>query len=406
MSNIVIENLNTQPLHEQKLEIVERKGLGHPDYICDSLMDKVSVNLCSEYLKKLGYILHHNTDKGMLVSGKVKGELGGGNIVDPMLLVFGDRATFEADGVEFDIENIVTSTAKEWFSENLRFVDPSQIKYQIELKSGSSELTDIFRRKKENEVLGANDTSAAVGFAPSTFTEWIVHETEKHLNSSTFKKEYPESGEDVKVMGVRNNNNIHLTVAMPLIDSYIKSEDEYFKRKNEIMNEIDEFVSKYAETENNLPSTSISFNTLDEPGKGLNGIYTTVTGTSAEDADCGQVGRGNRVNGIIPLNRPSSAEAAAGKNPVSHVGKIYNALSHRIAYKIYNEIPDVSEAYVWLLSDIGKPIDAPRMATTQISMEAGTLDSVKAEVHEVINSELENIQQFCMELAKGKIPLY
>jgi len=342
----------------------------------------------------------------MLVSGKVNAKMGGGEIINPMLLVFGDRATFEVEGVEFDIENIVTSTAEKWFSDNLRFVDPSQIEYQIELKSGSSELTDIFRRRKKGEVLGANDTSAAVGYAPFTFTEWIVHETEKYLNSSTFKKEYPESGEDVKIMGVRNDNKIHLTVAMPLIDRFVNSENEYFRTKHEILNEIEDFVSKYAETECNPLFTSISLNTLDEPGRGLNGIYTTVTGTSAEDADCGQVGRGNRVNGVIPLNRPSSAEAAAGKNPVSHVGKIYNALSHKIAHRLYNEIPDISEAYVWLLSDIGKPIDNPRIATTQISVDGGTFDSVKNEVHEVIDSELENIQQFCMELAKGKVPLY
>ena len=63
--------------------------------------------------------------------------------------------------------------------------------------------------------------------------------------------------------------------------------------------------------------------------RGAGGMYLTVLGTSADGADGGQVGRGNRVNGLISLHRPMSTEAAAGKNPVSHVGKIYNLLAHR-----------------------------------------------------------------------------
>ena len=141
---------------------------------------------------------------------------------------------------------------------------------------------------------------------------------------------------------------------------------------------------------------TVSLNTLDIPGRGLQGIYTTVTGTSAEDADGGQVGRGNRVNGIIPLNRPVSSEAAAGKNPVSHTGKVYNLLSHRIAAQIYSKVPDISEVYVWLLSEIGTPIDQPQIATAQLVMKKGSASEVEKEVAEVMEKELENIQAFSM----------
>jgi S-adenosylmethionine synthetase len=109
------------------------------------------------------------------------------------------------------------------------------------------------------------------------------------------------------------------------------------------------------------------------------------------------------VNGIIPLNRPVSSEAAAGKNPVSHVGKIYNVLSHRIANEIYLNVPDIREVYVWLVSQIGEPIDLPKIAAAQVIMERGDVDSVRDEINEVIDRELANIQAFCMELAKGKI---
>ncbi len=85
------------------------------------------------------------------------------------------------------------------------------------------------------------------------------------------------------------------------------------------------------------------------------------TNKTAENAESGQVRRGNRVNGIIPL-RPVSSEAAAGKNPVSHVGKINNVLSHRIANEIYVNVPGIREVYVWLLGQIGEPIDLPKIA--------------------------------------------
>jgi S-adenosylmethionine synthetase len=398
MRNIEIEELGATPITERKVEVVERKGLGHPDYICDSIMNQVSVELSKEYISRFGAVMHHNIDKGMLVAGEVKTKFGGGVILKPMRIIFGDRATFEVEGEFIDVNKIAIDTAKQWLRDNMRFVNPDLIEYQVEIASGSAELTDIFKRK--NAILGANDTSAAVGYAPMTPTETIVLETEKYLNSPGFKERFPESGEDIKVMGLRIGKELQLTVADPLVDMFIESERGYFQKKDELLEEIKTFVSERAELR-----TSVYLNTLDREGRGMGGIYLTVTGTSAEDADSGQVGRGNRVNGIIPLNRPVSSEAAAGKNPVSHVGKIYNVLSHRIASEIYMNVPDLKEVYVWLLSQIGEPIDQPKIAAAQVIMEKGSIKSVEKEINEVINKELANIQEFCMELAYGKIPV-
>lgn len=409
MRNIAIEELKATEIYRQKVEVVERKGMGHPDYICDAIMEQISVNLSQKYLETFGTILHHNIDKGMLIAGEVEGKFGGGRVVSPMRLIFGDRATFEANGIEIDVPGLAINTAKEWFSDNLRFVDPESLYYQVELKRGSAELTDIFTRG--GEILGANDTSAAVGYAPLSPTERLVFECERYLNSRKFKKQYPESGEDIKVMGLRHRENMHLTVAMPLVDVFVESEEDYFKKKIELHERIEEFAARFAEKERGefeacmcLKPTA-SLNTLDIPGRGMKGIYTTVTGTSAEDADSGQVGRGNRVNGIIPLNRPVSSEAAAGKNPVSHIGKIYNLLSHRIAARIYMEVPEVSEVYVWLLSEIGSPIDQPQIATAQLIMKKGNLSDVEKEAAEIVENELENIHALSMELAAGKCPI-
>ena len=401
MRNMLINGLNQTPIEKQKLEIVERKGLGHPDSICDAIMDQISVRLSRAYLEKFGAIMHHNADKSLLVAGEIETIFGGGLVKKPMLLIFGDRATFEVDGVSLPIEEMTIQTAKEWFKKNLRFVDPEKhVRYAVELQPGSSELTDIFRRK--GIILGANDTSAAVGYAPMTKTENIVLETERYVNSKDFKKRFPESGEDVKVMGLRRGANLNITIAMAFVDRFVESEKDYFRRKAELLEEIKTFVKEKAYFEN----VTVDLNTLDVKGRGIGGVYLTVLGTSADGADSGQVGRGNRVNGVIPLNRPVCSEAAAGKNPVSHVGKIYNLLTHKIANSIYEQVPGIEEVYIWLLSQIGKPIDQPAIAAAQVVMTSGSsFEHVQKEIEEVVDSELENIEQFCEDLAYGKIPI-
>jgi S-adenosylmethionine synthetase len=401
LRNIIVERLRQTPLEEQRLEIVERKGLGHPDYICDAVMEQISLRLSMEYLEKAGTILHHNVDKSLLVAGQSEIRFGGGFVKQPMLFVFGDRATTDFNGTKIDVGEIAVNVAKEWFKKNMRFVDPERhVKYQVELKPGSAGLVDIFKRR--GKVLGANDTSAAVGYAPMTRTEEIVLKTEQFLNSKEFKHRFPESGEDIKVMGSRNNNNLNLTISMAFVDRYISSEEEYFAKKAKILEEINKFVRSNTDFGN----INIQLNTLDVRGRGVGGVYLTVLGTSADSGDSGQVGRGNRVNGLISLNRPFCSEAAAGKNPVSHVGKIYNVLTFRVAQHVYEEVPELEEVYIWLLSEIGRPIDQPAIAAAQVVMkENSSIDEVRSKIAAVLEYELENTDKFCMELAQGKIPI-
>lgn len=396
--NIIVEEFNQVPLEEQRLEIVERKGLGHPDSICDAILDRVSVELSSEYLKKFGMIMHHNADKSLLVAGEVETRFGGGRVRRPMLLIFGDRATDEVEGVRVPVARIAIRAAKKWIRENLRFVDPEKhMRYQVEFRPGSAALTDIFRRS--GRVLSANDTSAAVGYAPMTSTEQLVLKTEKFLNSKKFKKKFPAVGEDIKVMAFRKNDEISLTIGAAFVDRFIESEEAYFREKEEVLEELRRFV----EEEHRFKKVDIKLNTLDMRGRGVDGVYLTVLGTSADGADSGQVGRGNRPNGVIPLNRHVGSEAAAGKNPVSHVGKIYNILTHRIANEIYTNVPDLREVYVWLVSQIGKPIDEPAIAATRVITKPGvSLESIRKQISETVDRELEHIEEFCRDLSKGK----
>ncbi len=395
--NIFVEPIRGIPTFKKRFEIVERKGLGHPDTICDLVMDQISVELSKLYLKETGTIQHHNMDKSMLVAGQTENKFGGGKVTKPIKFVMGDRATFEVNGKKLQIEDLAITTAKSWFENNLRYVKDEHIQYQLEIGTSSQELRSIF---KTPELFVSNDTSALVGYAPFTKTESAVLETERYINSKKFKKEFPESGEDVKVMGFRMNNDLELTVAMAFVDSYVTSESHYFTRKNEMKQSINEFHKG-----GDFDKVNISINTLDSKNKGFEGLYLTVLGTSADNADSGQVGRGNMANRVISLSRPAGAEATAGKNPASHIGKIYNAMSFRIAKQIHNNIPDI-EVLVWMYNIIGKPVNEPQAIVVQpISENKLDASKIKGQVNEIIEKNLDNMNEFCMDLALGKIEI-
>src|SRR5215471_19882312 len=332
MSSIVIEYLPHIPIGQQQIELVERKGLGHPDSICDAIMEAISIALCRTYLDATGHVLHHNIDKGLLVAGQTTPALGGGTVDAPMRLIVGDRATVEWQGQRFPVGEIAEATARLWLAEHLRFVHPQRhMVFQNAIQPGSPELVDLFARQS----IGANDTSAAVGYAPLTETERCVLAAERRLNSPAFKAQFPEAGEDVKVMGYRQGRHLTLTIALAFVDRFIPNARTYFTQKAAIQEDLQRFLTTDL---HDLDGVEVHLNMLDRPERGTGGMYLTVLGTSAESGDSGQVGRGNRVNGVLSLNRPMGTEAAAGKNPVRHVGKIYTLLSHQIANHIQTAI--------------------------------------------------------------------
>jgi len=396
MNALRVAELSKLQQNYEPLEIVERKGIGHPDTICDSVMNKISIALSQEYIKRFGTVLHHNVDKSLLAAGETKPAFGGGDVFTPMKFVFGDRATFRVGEEEIPVNTIAQRAAVEWIKKNLIHVDPAvHVQYQSEIKSGSLALQDIFDRK--DKILGANDTSASVGYAPLSRLENLVLALEKHLRwLATQELEFV--GDDIKIMAVRNLIKIDITIAVAIVDKYIKSEKEYFQAIELIFDAASEFCEIYLE---GLYDVHIDVNCLDVRGRDIDGLYMTVTGTSAEAGDSGQVGRGNNVMGVIPLNRPMSAEAFAGKNPVSHVGKIYNFMSYEIAEQIVETVEGADEAYVWIVSKIGRPINTPHTISTQVILKKGyDVKDMCRNIDEICSEYFNNIQTYTKLLSK------
>ncbi|MCD6301484.1 MAG: methionine adenosyltransferase [Staphylothermus sp.] len=405
--NIVVEQLRYQSVKDMKVELVERKGTGHPDYIADSASEYASRELSKYYLKEFGTILHHNLDKTLLVGGQANPRFGGGYVIEPIYIVVAGRATTEVktdDGVvNVPFGSIIVRAVQKWIKEHMRFLDPEKhviIDYKV--RKGSADLVSVFEAGKTQIPL-ANDTSIGVGYAPLSTLEKLVLETERLLNSKEYKKKNPAVGEDIKVMGLRQEKKIVLTIAAAIIDQLVLDIDEYLNVKEQIKNDVLDLAAKIASDYD----VDVHINTADIPEKKV--VYLTVTGTSAEHGDDGATGRGNRANGLIPPMRPISLEATAGKNPVNHVGKIYNVVARRIAEKVYSQIDGFKDVYVELLSQIGKPIDQPLVASIKIipnkygeELPTHIVEEIKA----IADEELSNITRITYEILEGKEMLY
>lgn len=393
---MIIESSWMSPAREA-VEIVERKGLGHPDTICDAVMESVAVELAQAYLKTCGRVLHFNADKAMLVAGQVACRFGGGSVLAPMRLVMGDRATFEWKNKHIPVKEIAERAAYKWFKRHLPRIKPlKDLECQVELRPASEELRSVVERPREAV---ANDTSATVGYAPLTPTERLVFQVEQFLNGPSFKKEFPDTGQDVKVLGVRTGRDVNITVAMPFLAPLIRTESEYFKRKASARQALTAFVKRKGGAGF---SPQVFLNELDQSGAGEAGAYLTLLGTSAEAGDSGEVGRGNRVCGIISLRRPASAEAAAGKNPVAHVGKIYNVLAQVLAEDIHKKVQGLQDVTVWITSQIGKPISSPQVVVVEVTLANGTtLAVVRPQIQREVRLAFTHIKSFCKALTRG-----
>ncbi len=394
---IYLINVNTKDFDGKKVEMVERKGIGHPDSIADGISEAVSRALSIEYREKFGFIAHHNTDEVQIIGGKSSPEFGGGKIEKPIYILLGGRATEEYNGKKIDVDNIAVSAAKKYLDSTIRNLDvESDINIESKIGEGSPDLTEMYSRSKETPL--ANDTSFGVGYYPYTETENVVKEIEKYLNSDETKKDMPWIGEDVKVMAYRNKEKLNITVAAAFLSSEVESLEDYMDKKEIAVSRIYELVEELYEGE-----FDVFLNTADHPEKGS--VYITVTGTSAEMGDDGSTGRGNRTNGLITPFNPMSLEATSGKNPVAHVGKIYNVLSGFIAEKIVEEVEDVESATVKILSMIGKPVDEPQLLNVDIEQKSPDVD-VSEDVESICEEWIGRIPEVMEKVLDGEIKTF
>jgi S-adenosylmethionine synthetase len=266
------------------------------------------------------------------------------------------------------------------------------------LGTGSTDLRDVFK-PHNGRVPRANDTSFGVGHAPFSDVENITINASNYIDEK-LRPRYPAIGQDIKIMGLRDGDTIILTIACAVVDRYCADIRQY----QEYMEILKEHIAKVAK-KNTKRKVVVHLNTGDDIKNGS--IYLTVTGTSAEMGDDGSVGRGNRCNGLITPNRPMSMEATSGKNPINHIGKIYNLLSTQMANECVAKVDGIEELYIRLLSQIGQPIDQPLVASVQVLPKEGAkLAEIRGDIRSIIDDQLANVTSITEKVIRGELKTF
>ena len=397
--NIQIEALNQIPLEKQRIELVERKCLGHPDSIADGIAESISQALCKEYLREFGVVLHHNTDQGEVVAGESCPKFGGGKMIRPIYVLIDGRATKQFNGVTVPTDAVAVEAAHAYLHKILPELNLTRdVMIDSRLGTGSTDLRDVFT-PRQGKVPRSNDTSFGVGHAPFSDVENIIRNSSDYIDTK-LRKKYPAIGQDIKIMGLRDGNTITLTIACAIVDKYCADIKEYQDYMALLTEEIGKIAKKSTKRK-----IVVNVNTADDIKN--KSVFLTVTGTSAEMGDDGSVGRGNRCNGLITPNRPMSMEATSGKNPINHIGKIYNLLSTQIAQESVKKVDGIEEMYVRLLSQIGKPIDLPLVASVQVLPKKGVaLKDINSEINGIVDDNLANVTGITEKVIRGELKTF
>jgi S-adenosylmethionine synthetase len=387
---------------EQPLEVVERKGLGHPDTICDAVAEQVSRRLCQYYLEHFGRILHHNVDKILLCGGSSRATFGGGEVNEPIELYLAGRATAAVRGQRVPVAELAVEACRDWLRANLPELDLERhVKIIPRLRPGSRDLTELFLRGGETPL--ANDTSLGVGFAPLTELEQTVLTVERVLSNTATRTRFPAIGSDIKVMGVRTHDHVELTIGCAFVGRHVAGLAAYVRAKETVRT-----LALEAASSSTRMAVNAVVNAADNLSQGE--VFLTVTGTSAEAGDDGEVGRGNRANGLITPYRPMTLEAAAGKNPVNHVGKLYNLVARQIAENLIARLPGVSDATCVLVSRIGQSVQEPRAVDLQLgypqSRSSADVRLLLEPATAVVRTTFANLEDTRRGLLAGGVEVY
>ena len=402
-------------IDNQSFEVVETKGKGHPDNICDTLAEKISANYSKYCLENYGMILRHMIDKLSILGGGTKVKFNGGEMISPIKILVNGRFTDRYNNQKIDYMKIVNETIKKYFHELFPMIDIEKDLLIIDnthhnegpgvvynddntTKSERAKFFEVVNDEdvtKHNNHNRCNDTSTTVSYYPMSKLEKTVLNIEQLLNSNNYKKVKPWVGNDIKVMGMRKDKKIEITSCVPLISKYVRDIDDYKEKLSEIKKDIENEIKKQFKN----CDVIVYLNTRDDYEN--NDLYMTLTGSAVESGDEGAVGRGNRSRGVIPFSRHFSMEAACGKNPVYHTGKLFTAIGDIISQKIYEKYK--VENIVYCTSKMGDSINNPWNISVELNKKLSKeqLD----DINNMINKIVDKHEKITKEIINDEIKL-
>lgn len=371
-----------------EFEVVERKGVGHPDTVSDSLAEKISVEYSKYCLENFGIVLHHNVDKVGVLGGCIDLDWGKAHLKKPIRVILDGRISRRFGSHEIPVFEIAEKAIKEQLVINLPRLDVNKDIEIIDMSTDYSKNPYWFNPRDKNDVpeyqrLFANDTSAVISYWNLSTTELLALALEGFFYKAVGVPKYSYVGQDIKVMVVRNMADYDVTLCVPFFAQDCPTEADYWNYKEIITQELDTYIKKV------LPEGTtyrLSVNTQDQgkDPKATNNVrsfYLVCTGGALDYGEEGFVGRGNNRLGIISSSRPYTMEAAAGKNPVYHVGKVLGVVADEMAKELATKLKGDFE--VWFVAQNGDPLFEPNAVMVNHSLDAGD-DKINAIVAGVL----------------------
>ncbi|SCL20819.1 methionine adenosyltransferase [Micromonospora pallida] len=339
-------------------ELVERKGVGHPDTMCDAIAERMSRYYSLHCIQEFGGVAHHWFDKVTLYGGGADIGYGRGELTSPYRVKVFGKAAFRVGDTAIPVQDIMFRAAADVLVEVTTGFDPTRhlvVEIGVVDHQGSGRGVSRYQPGSPGDLvplrscgLVSNDTNLLHGYAPLSRLERVVLELENLINGDDFKRRHPDTGWDVKVFGSRRGDTFSLVVNMPFLAAHIASIDEYWARKAVIQQELEQYVATQ-----HVDDFRMLMNATDRNGR----AYLTALGSVADTGDVGVVGRGNRVNGLITPMRPMSIEAPAGKNPLDHTGKIYNVMAMRLAQQVHETFGGPAQVHIFTSKEA--PLERP-----------------------------------------------
>ena len=327
-------------------EVVERKGLGHPDTLVDGIAEYSEVKYAEYCLERFGVIPHHNLDKAMLLGGLCLQQFGGSEFESPLRMLFMGRASKSFGGTEIPIAEIQDQAARAYLSRVMPHLDVSDPNvYGAESLTSNHSTRPYWFAPRSVEDLPeyladvplANDTATMISYWPLTNTEKLALDLEGYFyeddSNGLPRPRFEFVGQDIKAMCVRNGNHIDVTMAVPQIAPLTANMDEYLDRRKSLEQALQAYAEEKLQGEN---SVKVSMTTEGTTGKPR--VYMVTGGSCTDFGEEGAVGRGNKTHGIISSFRPNTMEAPHGKNPTYFVGKLLGYQADLIAKTIYETL--------------------------------------------------------------------
>lgn len=332
--------LRTPLPHELPVEVVERKGVGHPDTLADGIAELASIRYSRHCLDTVGAVLHHNLDKVAVFGGRAAFSDTDGVYDRPLRVVFGGRISTSFAGQELPVREILEHAAVD----HLRTALPGFDRVQLEVRhetTNSSKFSHWFAPRSLDDLPErpspfSNDTAYLVGSAPGTVTEAVALLAEAWFRRNAW------AGSDIKALAVRNGATWTVTVCVPALAGYLNSSAQFAEAVTSAASELTDLLAQ------RLPGrVSVLCNTRDSRIGPISGQYFTLSGSAVDYGEDGLVGRGNARTGVISGAHLAGNEATFGKNPAYHVGKVGGWLADTAAHAVATEFGPCRIALLW-----------------------------------------------------------